>query len=95
MFFFDAPAVLFTVRILGASYYETRRANDSASILVKTTLASLVLFRRSVKWEKRSENNVTEPQIYLTFLEQQKFLTTFFQKDCQLNGKVLPVYIEN
>ena len=37
MFFFDAHAVLFTVRILGASSYETRRANDTASILVATS----------------------------------------------------------
>ena len=33
LFFFDAHAVLFTVRILGASSYETRRANATASIL--------------------------------------------------------------
>ena len=34
LFFFDAHTVLFTVCILGASSYETRRANDTASILV-------------------------------------------------------------
>ena len=34
LFFFDAHAVLFTVRILGASSYETRRANATALILV-------------------------------------------------------------
>ena len=34
MFFFDAHVVLFNVRILGASTYETRRANDITSILV-------------------------------------------------------------
>ena len=37
LFFFDAHTVLFTVRILGASSYETRRANDTASILVTLT----------------------------------------------------------
>ena len=30
--------MLFTVRILGASSYETRRANDTASILVPQTI---------------------------------------------------------
>ena len=30
LFFFDAHAVLFTVRIWGTSSYETRRANDNA-----------------------------------------------------------------
>ena len=34
MFLFDAHAVLFTVRIWGASSYETCRANDISSILV-------------------------------------------------------------
>ena len=34
LFFFDEHAVLFTVRIWGASSYETHRANDTASILV-------------------------------------------------------------
>ena len=38
LFFFDAHAVLFTVRIWGASSYETRRANDTASILVLINL---------------------------------------------------------
>ena len=39
LFFFDAHAMLFTVCILGASSYETRRANDSASILVSTIVS--------------------------------------------------------
>ena len=34
LFLFDTHAVLFTVRILGASSYETRKANDTAWILV-------------------------------------------------------------
>ena len=34
MFFFDEQAVLFNVRILGASNYETRRANNTTSVLV-------------------------------------------------------------
>ena len=38
-FFFDAHAVLFTVRIWGASCYETRRVNGIALILVVTAIA--------------------------------------------------------
>ena len=46
MFFLDAHAVLFTVCILGASSYETRRANDTASILVDVTLALTKMFQQ-------------------------------------------------
>ena len=38
LFFFDAQAVLFAVCVLGASSYETRRTNDTASVLVPDTL---------------------------------------------------------
>ena len=48
MFFIDAHAVLFTVRILGASSYETRRANDTASILVGLSYFSVYFLGRKI-----------------------------------------------
>ena len=44
---------LFTVRILGASSYETRRANDTASILVPLHLLLLLTPRSRCTFQKK------------------------------------------
>ena len=44
LFFFDVHAVLFTVRIFGASSYETHRANDLYVTTTKATPTPLPMF---------------------------------------------------
>ena len=53
MLFFDAHAVLFTVRIWGAFCYETCRVNGIALILVNTYESFVKILQKIVGWEKR------------------------------------------
>ena len=64
LFFFDAHAVLFTVRIWGASCYETRRVNGIVLILVHVVFPAFPSF-----WPSR-KMNLTEMS---TFNEDEKW----------------------